>query len=73
MTKQNKISFYSLKSSTKKKGLPVALRKTFEIYKVEDEMKQTYTPTERAQGIHILTELSMETYINFMGGTKNGL
>ena len=68
MTK--KVSFYSLKSSSKKQGLPKVIKNKTKIYDVDYGTKSSYTPVERAQGIAVLTELCMDTYINFMGGIK---
>ena len=61
--------FYSLKKS-KKQGIARAKPKSFSMYAVKPGMKESYAPEQRAQGIRILTDLSCETYPDFMGGIK---
>ena len=47
------------------------IKKSFSGYKVSKDMKYSYTPSERGEGIKVLTELGFNTYPNFMGGVKN--
>ena len=61
--------FYSLKKS-KKQGIARAKPKSFSLYSIKPDMKESYMPEQRAQGIRVLTDLSYETYPDFMGGIK---